>query len=260
MDQPFEFGICLLNSIALREEPSDQSVLISQMLYGESCKILYKEGNWAKIHLDDDHQEGWVRTIQIELIEASQYETMIGSPKIYCNEMVTYLTDEESQLHLISLGAILPNFKSQKVTINGRVYEYDGEVTTGVLQKTAVVNTAYKFLNAPFLFGGKTPFGIDAGGFTQMVYKICGHSLLRHADQQASQGEVLSFIEESEPGDLAFFDNEEGEIIHCGILLANNHIIHCHEKVRVDRIDQSGIYNVDSRRHTHRLRVMKQLF
>ena len=260
MDHPFEFGICLLNSIALRKDPSDQSMLVSQMLYGESCKVLYKEGNWAKVHLDDDHQEGWVRIIQLEFIDRITYEGLLEAPKTFCNEMVTYLSDKEEQLHLISLGAILPNYDSQTINIKGKNFEYDGEVTSGIQQKPEIVNTAYKFLNAPFLYGGKTPFGIDAGGFTQMVYKICGHSLLRHADQQASQGEVLSFIEESEPGDLAFFDNEEGEIVHCGILLANNHIIHCDEKVRVDRIDQSGIYNVDSKRHTHRLRVMKQLF
>ena len=52
-----------------------------------------------------------------------------------------------------------------------------------------------------------------------MVYKLCGHTLFRGAKEQAAQGEVLSFIEESEAGDLAFFDNEEGEIIHVGIIL-----------------------------------------
>ena len=115
-------------------------------------------------------------------------------------------------------------------------------------------------MNAPFLWGGRTVFGVDCSGFTQMVYKINGHQLFRDAHQQASQGEVLSFIEECEPGDLAFFDNEAGEIIHAGIVLANNYIIHCNGKVRIDRLDSSGIYNVDTHRHTHKLRVMKQLF
>ncbi len=92
-----------------------------------------------------------------------------------------------------------------------------------------------------------------------MVYKVNGYSLFRDAYQQANQGEVLSFIEESEPGDLAFFDNEEGEIIHVGIILANNYIIHCDGKIRVDRLDHSGIYNVDTKRHTHNLRIMKKV-
>ena len=115
------------------------------------------------------------------------------------------------------------------------------------------------YLNSPYLWGGKTPFGIDCSGFTQMVYKLCGYQLLRDASQQVTQGEVLSFIEESEAGDLAFFDNEEGEIIHVGILLDHNHIIHAHGKVRIDQLDHSGIFNIEKQKHTHKLRVIKRM-
>ena len=92
-----------------------------------------------------------------------------------------------------------------------------------------------------------------------MVYKLCGYKLQRDADKQARQGEVLSFIEESEPGDLAFFDNEEGEIIHVGIILKDYHIIHAHGKVRIDTLDHSGIFNIDLQTHTHKLRVIKKI-
>ena len=122
-----------------------------------------------------------------------------------------------------------------------------------------MIETAYLFLNAPYLWGGKTIFGIDCSGFTQMVYKLNGHQLLRDASQQATQGDPLSFIEESEPGDLAFFDNEEGLITHVGIMLKDNHIIHASGKVRVDRIDHTGIYNNELRTHTHKLRVIKRI-
>ena len=114
-------------------------------------------------------------------------------------------------------------------------------------------------MNTPFLWGGKTPFGVDCSGFTQMVYKLCGYKLFRDANQQASQGEVLSFIEESEPGDLAFFDNEEGEIIHVGIILKDYNILHAYGKVRIDTLDHSGIFNYDLQIHTHKLRVIKKI-
>ena len=115
------------------------------------------------------------------------------------------------------------------------------------------------YLNSPYLWGGKTPFGIDCSGMVQMVYRLNGYQIQRDASQQAMEGEALSFIEESEPGDLAFFDNEEGRIIHVGIIMEDNHIIHAHGKVRIDRLDHLGIYNVDTKRHTHKLRVIKKI-
>ena len=125
--------------------------------------------------------------------------------------------------------------------------------------KQTIVKTAFLYLNAPYLWGGKTPFGIDCSGFTQMVYKLNGYKLFRDASQQATQGEALSFIEESEPGDLAFFDNAEGNITHVGIIMEDNYIIHAHGKVRIDRLDHSGIYNIDKNAHTHKLRVIKKI-
>ena len=92
-----------------------------------------------------------------------------------------------------------------------------------------------------------------------MVYKINGYNLLRDASQQATQGEALSFIEESEPGDLAFFDNSDGNIIHVGIIMEDNYIIHAHGKVRIDRLDHTGIYNTETNTHTHNLRVIKKV-
>ncbi len=126
-------------------------------------------------------------------------------------------------------------------------------------QKAKFIRNRIFYLNAPYLWGGKTPFGIDCSGFTQMVYKLNGHKLLRDASQQATQGEPLSFIEESEPGDLAFFDNAEGNIIHVGIIMEDHYIIHATGKVRIDRLDHSGIFNYDLNEHTHKLRVIKRI-
>ena len=92
-----------------------------------------------------------------------------------------------------------------------------------------------------------------------MVYKINGYKILRDASQQATMGETLSFIEESEPGDLAFFDNNEGIITHVGIIMQDHYIIHAHGKVRIDRIDHTGIFNTDLKQYTHKLRVIKKL-
>ncbi len=138
-------------------------------------------------------------------------------------------------------------------------HSFEGKVIFGKLPKSHLIETAIPYLNTPYLWGGKSPFGIDCSGFTQMVYKLNGYKLFRDASQQATQGEALSFIEESEPGDLAFFDNDEGKITHVGIIMEDNYIIHAHGKVRIDRLDHSGIFNYEMRNHTHRLRVIKRI-
>lgn len=255
-----EFGICSLNCIALRRDPFDESEMVSQLLYGETFQVLTRDGDWLLVHLDHDHYEGWVPALQVQLLPEKLYRDITADSRHFSEEMITFITDPNGQLQILTLGITLPRYREQRFYPGEQPIDFDGQVNSEPKGKQSLVLTAYKYLNAPFLWGGRTPFGIDCSGFTQMVYRINGHDLFRDANQQASQGEVLSFIEESEPGDLAFFDNEEGEITHAGILLSGNHIIHCHGKVRIDRIDQSGIYNTDTQRHTHRLRVMKRIF
>ena len=255
-----EFGICHLNFIAIRNEPSDRSEMVSQILFGETFQVLISDGDWIKIHLDYDFYEGWVLKKQVSELTETSYKRISANNNTCSDEMVTFIQDKHDQLQILTLGACLPEFKNGQFSIADNTYEFDGDVISEKMPKLNLVRTAYKFVNTPYLWGGRTVFGVDCSGFTQMVYKINGHQLFRDAHQQASQGEVLSFIEECEPGDLAFFDNEAGEIIHSGIVLANNYIIHCNGKVRIDRLDSSGIYNVETKRHTHKLRVMKQLF
>ena len=247
-----QYGICNLNIVPLRFEPSDKSELVSQLLYGDYFKILEQRKYWSKIRLAFDSYEGWIDNKQYVEISEDQYKSLHKETPKLSTDLVEFIQDKNNQLHPIVLGS----------TMNGlSILEHihDGNVTNNKNSKNNLVQTAFLYLNAPYLWGGKTPFGIDCSGFTQMVYKLNGYKLLRDASQQATQGEALSFIEESEPGDLAFFDNSEGIITHVGIIMEDNYIIHAHGKVRIDRLDHSGIYNVDKKTHTHKLRVIKKV-
>lgn len=254
------YGICNLSIIPLRIEPSDQSEMVSQVLFGEHFKVLEKSKQWRKIRLAYDTYEGWIDVKQYQEISKEYYKSLDKELPILCNQLVDFVSNTDHVLLPIVLGSTLPNYKNNKLVLDSNTYTFDGQTTSIVGTKDTIIKTAFLYLNAPYLWGGKTPFGIDCSGFTQMVYKLNGINLLRDASQQASQGEVLSFIEESEPGDLAFFDNKEGEIIHVGIIMANNHIIHASGHVRIDRLDQSGIFNTEHKKHTHKLRVIKKIF
>lgn len=212
---------------------------------------------WVQIELAFDNYIGWIDAKQYQPITEEHYTVLNNTPIVLNSDLVEYITTPNNQLTSITLGASLSFLDNEE--INTSKYSFEGIKVCGQKPKSDLVKTAFMYLNAPYLWGGKTPFGIDCSGFTQMVYKLNGYSLLRDASQQATQGEALSFIEESEPGDLAFFDNEEGNIIHVGIMMENNYIIHASGKVRIDRLDHLGIYNAEVNRHTHKLRVIKKI-
>ena len=251
------FGICNLAIIPLRFEPSDRCEIVSQILFGEHFEILEQQKQWSKVKMQYDDYEGWIDTKQLQLISEFSFNQLSAEAIILNADLIEYVTAPDNLLIPIPLGSSLAFL--HHTDINSSNFNFEGTKTSGEKSKESLINSAFMYLNAPYLWGGKTPFGVDCSGFTQMVYKLNGFHLLRDASQQSTQGEALSFIEESEPGDLAFFDNEEGTIIHVGIIMADNYIIHASGKVRIDRIDHLGIFNADTNKHTHKLRVIKKI-
>lgn len=246
------YGICNLSVVPLRAEASDKSELVSQVLYGELFKVLETRSKWSRIRLSFDTYEGWIDNKQFLIISEEDCTSLDKQKPSMSSDLVDFISTSESHLLSICLGSTIN-------TSSFLQHSFEGKTVSETFPKEHLIETALLYLNTPYLWGGKTPFGIDCSGLTQMVYKLNGHKLKRDAGQQAQQGEALSFIEESEPGDLAFFDNSEGVIIHVGIIMKDNYIIHAHGKVRIDRLDHTGIFNYEARSHTHKLRVIKRI-
>ena len=247
-----QYGIAHLSMVSLRESPNHPSEQVSQVLYGELFKVLEVRKKWSRIRLAFDKYEGWMDNNQYILCSEEQYKEFTKQTPILSSNLVDFILMPKEQLMPVSQGVSVH-------TLSILDHKFEGTTTKGKQSKDNLIITALSYLNTPYQWGGKTPFGIDCSGFSQMVYKLNGYKLKRDASQQATQGEALSFIEESEPGDLAFFDNEEGKITHVGIMMQDNYIIHAHGKVRIDRIDHTGIFNSEKRTHTHKLRVIKRI-
>lgn len=250
------YAICNLSIVPMRAEPSDKSELVSQVLFGELFQVLEEHKNWLRIQMAKDEYMGWIDKKQCMSIDEEVYLELLKQQPVFCGELIDAVYNEKDLLS-VPLGAELTFMENKEVNVSG--FRCEGMRVSGVKDRNSLMETASKYLNAPYLWGGRTPFGIDCSGFTQMVYALSGYQIPRDAKDQAKIGSSLSFIEECETGDLAFFDNEEGNIIHTGIVIENNYIIHAHGRVRIDRLDHLGILNVDTGVHSHKLRILKKI-
>lgn len=254
-------GICLLSVASLRAEPSHKSELVSQLLFGDLFEVIEEEKDWYQVRMHFDHYLGWVHKNQVQLLAKNDFADLVQSPTAISNDLIQLLEDQTNNTSFaIGAGSSLYFFEKGRFSIAGKAYSYSGSVITEFPSKPSqLADYALLFLNTPYLWGGRSPFGVDCSGFMQLVFKMGGIKIPRDAAVQVTQGETIHLINEAMPGDLMFFDNEEQQITHVGLLISDGHIIHAHGKVRIDLIDHNGIFNRDTRRYSHNLRLIKRI-
>jgi hypothetical protein len=255
-----QYAVCCVPVSPLRVTPSHKSEMVSQQLFGEKSVVI-EDGidNWIKIKLKYDGYEGWVQLSHLAEIDEEHYTKVDkGLTANWVNEV-----DYNGHRMFVPMGSSLSAFQNGKAFWRKNSVSFKGEIwNPEEIKITAklIRQIAYRFLNSSYLWGGKSVYGIDCSGFAQMTYKFLNVHLPRDAWQQAESGKVVNFLKESHCGDLVFFDNELGNIIHVGILLNDHEIIHASGKVRIDKIDTEGILNLETKQRTHKLRIIKRYF
>lgn len=256
------YAICPQTVVPVRTSPSHRSEMGTQLLFGEMVEILETKGRqWSKVRSIGDDYIGWSPSKQLrDLSPAEAVE--FNAHFAFCLDVFHTLMGSDDTLN-VSLGAHLPSFDGMRFSLGAQDYTFSGQAVFPEDIKTGpamVLKMARKLLNAPFMWGGRTVFGIDSPALVQLAFRITGYQLPRTAELQVNRGETVDFVEKALPGDIAFFDNNQGRITHSGILLPDGKIIHVNEKVRIDSIDHYGIFNFNEGKYTHRLRVVKRLF
>ena len=250
-----EYGICNLAVIPLRAEANDRSEQVSQILFGEAFEILEWTERWVKIITQTDNYTGWIGRLQFVMLGHIAYKDLKLTPPPLTYRAVTqaWKTADNSVIYLPA-GSSLTFLEGVTCCIGTDRFEIVGEIG----EREDIATTAKSFLNAPYLWGGRTHFGIDCSGFTQVVFKQNNIRIQRDASQQVQEGTLVENIENARLGDLAFFNNPEGRVTHVGIMLNNWQIIHASGKVKIDSIDNEGIYSEEQKRHTHKLHSIKR--
>ena len=233
------YGICQLSIIPLRKDSTSKSELVSQLIYGELFKVLESNEKWFLIECIDDNYKGWINHSQFKEISEHDLKKVLRIEAKYLNNRTAEIETENGTMSII-IGSKISSCSILNHKLN-----------TKTDSKISIIENSFKFLNSPYLWGGRTPYGIDCSGFTQQVYKLNGFQLSRDANQQVIQGKEI-ILEDAKPGDLAFF-GEDG-ISHVGIIMNSNKIIHAFGSVRIDDLNQNGIINSISNKLTHKLK------
>ena len=273
-----EYAVNCCTVTPVRQEPSEGSEQLTQLLFGEVCEVLDRLPRWTKIRSTLDGQEGWVDfkmltpASHLSPITSNLPATVVATPIAIATAM------ETGEELMLTLGTRLPNYAHGTFEVLGKQYLIDPACVSQPISNSPsgrpigetpsyshnVCAIAQTLLNAPYLWGGKNAMGMDCSGFTQVVYSVFGINLLRNAREQITQGTVVPSLSDAQPGDLAFFDHADRDpkatnISHVGILLDNKTIIHCSGCVHIDTIDEQGIHLPDGDLTHHLVQIKRYL-
>ena len=258
------FGIADLSIIPMRREQSERSEMVSQILFGELYEVLEIGEKWVYVRLLHDGYEGWIdRKMLLPVTEEYAVRYQMERQQLATGTFHIVQKKGDWGNQLIVPGSVFPFWDAETKTMQVGDRHYllvskQRELAGGNV-RDLLISAALMYYNAPYLWGGRSLYGIDCSGLAQMAYRLAGIDMPRDASQQAVLGELLFFLEEALPGDLAFFGDDAGAITHVGILWGHGRIIHASGRVRVDRIDHQGIFNEELKRYTHNLKLIKRI-
>ena len=258
-------ALSLHSIVPVRSDAREGAEQNTQMLFGELAQVLEEQDRWTRIRLDSDGQEGWVDTKMIAPIagdDLKAYKAALKKAATVAFPMTYAVSENNGQTIPLTAGTRLTNYKDGRFEVLGVGFRIDPSMVITApreLNQETLLQTVRFFLNTPYLWGGKNALGMDCSGFTQIVMSLFGKSLLRNASEQVTQGDPVNDLSQARAGDLAFFDHKDGRISHVGIVIDAERIIHCSGRVKVEKLDPTGIFNAETGEYSNHLVQIKRL-
>ena len=258
-------AISLHSVVPVRTEAREGAEQSTQMLFGELCTILEQIPRWNRIQLISDGQEGWVDAKMIAPMNAEEekrYSAALKNAAMVAMPMTYAVSENNGQTIPLTAGTQLTNYQDGRFEVLGVGFRIDPSMVISApreMNQEKLLQTVRFFINIPYLWGGKNALGMDCSGFTQVVMSLFGKSLLRNAGEQVTQGQEIAQLKNVQAGDLVFFDHEDGKISHVGIAIDAERVIHCSGRVKVEKLDETGIFSAEQDAYTHHLAAIRRL-
>lgn len=255
-------AVALHSIVPVRSNPAEDAEQLTQMLFAETCDIIAEKCRWKQVKLHLDGQQGWVDAKMVSPLSEDEYkvlEASADSAAIVRLPMTYAVSGNNGQTLPLTAGTRLPAYNNGTFSMLGVTFRIDQQavaLTPLPLNADELMNAVRFFLNTPYLWGGKNALGMDCSGFSQVVMSLFGVKLPRNASEQAREGQEVPSLQEAVAGDLVFFNHadlnpEQTNISHVGILLNSSRVVHCSGRVKVEKIDDNGIFSVEIRDFQH---------
>jgi hypothetical protein len=257
IDKP-DFGVCRYSVIPVYEQADYRSKLYNQLLFGEHYTVTGSKGDWISIQLAFDLSGGWISKYQHHSISKEYFEQINSSDYKITTDIASTILYKKVPIHIV-MGSVVPISNSELFKMEEQL-AFNGE-SKSLSQKRDVEflkSVIAKYGNAPFLPGGKSPFGIDSSGMAQMAFKICGIKIPRTSEEQSQAGKAVTDLKDALPGDLIILKKSDKEII-TSIFIAGEMVALVDNHAHQEKIDQKGIKYIGQKKYTWNIESIRRV-
>jgi gamma-D-glutamyl-L-lysine dipeptidyl-peptidase len=246
------FGVCRLSVVSVRKEPQVLSLQLSQLLFGDHYEVIgvSADKSWIQIRIYFDQVEGWIPLNQHHTIAPEYFDQINSADFKITTDVCSTILYKKTPLSIL-MGSIVPISQSELFKMEEQ-FAFNGESKSlGQKREFEFLKLiALKYLNAPEMEGGKTPFGIDGFGLVQMVHRICGYTLGHSLENLQRHGRKVE-VESAKPGDLIFLASLAKGTKSVGLWMEENKILHVDGRVRLDACANGNLLDGETKHESH---------